>query len=403
MKIFKSALMTAALAGTMLAALPAFSQGTYQFQVPVQGLDVEAELTFTKVAAGAFHACGLTTAGGVMCWGGGGSGKLGNGLTESSALPVQVAGLESGVVDIQGGQSHTCALTDGGNMKCWGSNASGQLGNGQAPSWASVKTPIDVINLSNSVASIAVGYNHTCAVTATGAAYCWGSNSYGQLGTGTISTTGQSTPTLVQGLSTGVSSIAAGGEHTCAKTTSGTLRCWGNNATGAVGDGSWTRRTSPVNVEGFSSAVASVAAGRYHTCATDVSGKAYCWGNGGPGSLGNGTTQNRSTPTLVSGIGEGATAIDGGINHTCAIVSGTAKCWGYNNVGQIGDGTTTNRLTPVSVVGLDKPVISLTTGDQLSCAVVQGGKTYCWGANDIGQLGDGTIDNSSTPSQVVKE
>lgn len=335
-----------------------------------------------------------------MCWGGGSSGKLGNGSSTSTALPVQVIGLESGVVDVQAGQSHTCALTADGIMKCWGGNFSGQLGTGDK---TSSLVPVPVPSLGSNVASIAVGYNHSCAVTRAGAAYCWGFNMYGQLGNGSTSTTGILNPGVVIGLSSGVSSIATGGEHTCAKMTDATLRCWGNNSTGAVGDGSWTTRTSPVNVSGFSAAVTSVAAGRYHTCATDASGKAYCWGNGGPGSLGNGSTQHRRTPTLVSGITTGATAIDGGINHSCAIVNAAAQCWGYNNYGQVGDGTVTNKLTPVAVASLDGPVLSVAAGDHFSCALVEGGKVYCWGANDQGTLGDGTTGQSSVPVQVVKE
>lgn len=402
MNIYKSTRLAVAMVATMLIAFPASSQ-TFQFQVPIAGLNVETDLMFTKVAVGSTHACGLTPANGVMCWGSGGSGKLGTGNSASSALPVQVVGMESGVLDIQSGQSHTCALTSGGIMKCWGANGGGQLGNGIAPSLTSYSTPNNVIGLPSAVASIAVGYNHTCATTINGAAYCWGNNLYGQLGNGATSSTGQSTPTLVQGLSSGVSSIAAGGEHTCAKMISGSLRCWGNNTTGAVGDGTFTRRTSPVTINGLSSAVASVTAARYHTCATDVVGAAYCWGNGGQGSLGNGSTQNRSTPTLVSGINTGATLIDGGINHTCAIVNATAKCWGFNNKGQLGDGSTVNTLIPISVQGISKPLTSLSTGDYLTCAVEQGGKTYCWGQNSSGQLGNGTVSDSAVPTQVVKE
>ncbi len=188
-------------------------------------------------------------------------------------------------------------------------------------------------------------------MTTGGGAFCWGWNSYGQLGDGT--TTNRSTPVPVTGLSSGVVSLAAGSGHTCAVTTGGAARCWGWNSYGQLGDGTTTNRSTPVPVTGLPSGVASLAAGSGHTCAVTTGGAAKCWGWNSYGQLGDGTTTNRSTPVPVTGLPPEVASLAAGSGHTCAVTTGgTAKCWGYNFNGQLGDRTTTNRSTPVPVTGL---------------------------------------------------
>ena len=183
------------------------------------------------VTSGGAHACALVTGGGVKCWGSNAAGQLGNGTTIDSATPVDVVGLGSGVVAVSGGGAHTCALLGTGGVKCWGDNSFGALGGASATISA---VPIDVSGLSAGVAAISAGGNHTCAVLTTGGAKCWGHNANGQLGNGTF--TNASVPGDVAGLTAGVTSISSGGAHTCA-IVGGGAKCWGHSVFGELGGG----------------------------------------------------------------------------------------------------------------------------------------------------------------------
>ena len=224
----------------------------------------------------------------------------------------------------------------------------GQLGDNSTTNRV---TPVAVSGLSSGVVAIVAGYAHDCALTSGGAVKCWGRNSDGQVGDN--STTNRLTPVAVSGLSSGVIAITAGGLHTCAVTSGAAARCWGDNYSGALGDNSTTDRWTPVAVSGLSSGVVAIEAGGFHTCAQTSAGAAKCWGNNGSGRLGNNSTTTSLIPVAVSGLSSGVVAIKVGGYHTCALTSGGAdKCWGYNGYGELGDTTTTDRLTPVSVIGL---------------------------------------------------
>ena len=348
------------------------------------------------IAAGNVHTCAVTKAGGVVCWGFNALGELGDGTTTERQRPVAVSGLASGIAAISAGD-HTCALTSAGGLDCWGDNNGGSLGDGTRTARS---TPVAVSGLPGGVVAVATGWFHTCALTSAGGVDCWGGNLRGALGNGTR--TGSLTPVAVSGLSSGVAAISAAGLHTCALMTAGTVECWGENYSGQLGDGTTTDRSTPVVVSGLSGPVAAIAAGVDHTCALTSAGGVECWGDNEWGELGDGTTTNRSTAGTVSGLSGGVVAVTSHYSHTCALTSaGRVECWGDNEFGELGDGTTTQRHTPVVVSGLLTGVIAVSAGDNHTCVLTSAGGVECWGDNEYGQLGDGTKRERHRPVEVL--
>jgi alpha-tubulin suppressor-like RCC1 family protein len=255
---------------------------------------------------------------------------------------------------------------------------------------------------------VSAGGGHTCGVTTDNQAYCWGDNTFGQIGDGTSSETEpRLTPVAISG---GLSfrHVTAGGVHTCGLTTDNKAYCWGLNVDGQLGDGTATNRLTPVPVAGGLKFV-QLSAGGQHTCAlrkdlTPIGGtryRTYCWGENSNGQLGNGTTTWRRSPTLVSG-GLSFRQVSAGLEHTCALTaeSNKAYCWGWGEAGGLGSGTT-HALTPVAVATV-LTFQQISTGDGHSCALVRNRtqSVFCWGANG-GRLGDGTITNRMTPVRVL--
>ena len=361
----------------------------------VSGLSADV----ADIAVGGEHTCAVTRGGHVKCWGSDYMGTLGDGGDGQRLTPVEGLGLASGVIAVATGANHTCAVTRNGGAKCWGDNTNGQLGDGTAVNRIA---PVDVSGLTSGVAGITAGDFHTCALTTAGGAKCWGYNSAGQLGDGSAGNI-RRTPVDVIGLTSGVVGIDAGGRSTCARTGSGGAKCWGDNYDGAVGDGSSQNlRLTPVDVSGLTSGVATITGGNDFTCAVTGSGGAKCWGYNATGAIGDGSSGNdRLSPVDVSGLTNGVAAIGTGGGHTCAVTtSGGVSCWGSNSSGQLGDGTTTQRLTPVSVSGLTTGVSVVTGGYTHTCAVKSGG-VKCWGSNINGELGDGTTTNQISPVDVA--
>jgi alpha-tubulin suppressor-like RCC1 family protein len=395
---------------TLTATMNSLACGTtYHYRAVATdsgGTTAGADGTFTtlpcgtpsRVAAGAAHTCVLTAGGGVTCWGANDSGQLGDGTTTGRLWPVPVTGLATGVAAIAAGGYHTCLLTTAGGVRCWGANNYGQLGDGTTTDRS---TPAAVTGLDTGVTAIAAGESHTCAVTISGGVKCWGFNSNLQLGDGT--TTTRTAPVSVNLLARAAVAVTAGSFHTCALTINGGVTCWGDNWGGQLGDGTGMARTVPVAVSGLTSGVAAIAAGDYHTCAVTAGGGAMCWGSNESG-LGDGTiVMVREAPVPVTGLASGVEAIAVGRDHTCALTTGGGvQCWGGNGYGQLGDGTRTSSTVPVAVIGLTSGVAAIAAGADHTCAATTGGGAACWGRGNSGQLGDGTTLNRFVPTAVAR-
>lgn len=344
--------------------------------------------TVTSIDSRGAHNC-LVVSGAAKCWGNNFFATLGDGTSTDRVTPVQVSGLTDNVVAVTAGGIHSCALLASGGVKCWGDNRDGQLGDGTTQNRA---TPVQVVGLESGVKQIvASGYSFTCAILISGAAQCWGDNSWGQLGDGTK--TQRSTPVQVKGLTSGVLEISTFGPFACALTSARAVQCWG-----AQFDSS-----TPVQVPGWTSGVAHVSAGNGHLCALMQAGDVQCWGDNAAGGLGDGTTTSRYLPVQVFGLSSGVASISSGADRSCALLnSGAVQCWGVNDFGQMGDGTTINRLTPIQVTGLTGGVQSIAVGGQHSCALLTSGSIKCWGGNWSGQLGSGVpTDYSVTPIDLA--
>ena len=318
-----------------------------------------------------------------------------------------IAGAQSDIIascsmqfdDITAGRAHACGITVTGAAYCWGSNSNGQIGDPAVVMETNVPVPVTG---GLSFREISAGSDHTCGITTTSDGYCWGADASGQLGDGGTNTD-QSVPVLVFG-STGIlNSISGGSQHTCAVTIAGAGYCWGKNTEGQFGDNSKLTRTTPVAVSGpvvFKSISAGTGLlGSAHTCGFDTGNVAYCWGDNKSGQLGDGSNLERLVPAVVLG-GTSIAYLTSGDQYTCAVtLGGVGQCWGANADGQLGDGSTTPSNAPVSVTGLSR-LDGISTGSRFSCATSLG-TVYCWGDNFWGQLGDGTNINSSSPVMVT--
>ena len=357
---------------------------------------------FTTIAAGGSHTCGIVGDGAVWCWGSNSSGQLGTGPTSYSGepAPVSVTGGRN-FVAIAAGYGHTCALDGGGQAWCWGTNTNGQIGDGTTQQ----RTTAVGVTGGRKFSSIVAGNSHTCAIEAgTSKAWCWGTNVNGQLGDGSTGID-RTAPVLVTG-DLAFTRVAAGDWHTCGLVSAGAAWCWGYNGSGQLGEGSTGQHANPVAVSGGHSFTAIVA-GHAHTCSLAPTGAAWCWGDGGQGQIGNSTSpvsgsigSQNTNPVPVSG-GRSFAALAAGSGHTCGLVSGGATlCWGRNWNGQLGDGAVGGpKPTPAAVNGA-RAFQSLSAGGSHSCAVGTTGTAWCWGANWYGQLGNGTTGIQAVPVAV---
>jgi alpha-tubulin suppressor-like RCC1 family protein len=354
-----------------------------------EALPAVTNLSFSQISGGEYHSCGRTlSTNKLYCWGDNYYGQLGNGSRNSKKRPTPVSStLQFRWVSAGGG--HTCAIATNAKAYCWGSNSKGQLGDGTTTNQWSPKLVAGGYSWKQiEVGGFSAYAGFTCGLTTGGKILCWGANYDGQLGNGGTSYYPTSWPSEVSDIGVTYRQLAAGGGHTCAVSTTNKAYCWGAAENGQTGTGGIYY--TPAAVTG-GLAFRQVSAGANHTCGTTTGGKAYCWGYGNYGVLGNGTTTNRFAPRAVTGT-RTYSRVFASEYHSCGLTTGNqAYCWGTNDYGQLGDGTTTRRLVPVAVKG-GLLFAQLGSRGYHTCAVTAGtGVGYCWGLNSSGQVGDATL------------
>jgi alpha-tubulin suppressor-like RCC1 family protein len=383
-----------------------------------------------SVASGTYQGCAVVGGGQVRCWGSHGYGGLGNdtfGAAHSAAVVVKnVAGTGplTGVRMVAAGDYHACALLTNGQVRCWGDNSYGQLGDG---SQDESHRPLVVENAGGTgpltgVSSISAAGRTTCATLTNGQARCWGRGSEGELGNGGARAD-RPRPTPVVGIGgtgrlTGVVQVDVGYRTVCARLANRQARCWGSNVGGQLGIGTITaeplNHPSVVRNPGGSGPlqkVASISTGSDHACALLTDGSARCWGYNLAGKLGDGTDDQHPLPVVVrnaanNGPLRGIVELDAAAFHTCARrTDGRVRCWGQNDLGQLGSGAAlpgVDQLLPVAVrnAGNDGELAGVTqmdVTDMTTCVRLQNGQARCWGTGEDGNLGNG----SSTPAASV--
>ena len=353
----------------------------------------------TQVSSGARHSCAILDDGSVKCWGDNANGQLGDGTRTDHHEPQKVImPIGKKAVQISAGSYYSCAILDDGSVRCWGDNSYGQLGDGTDIE----RTSPVVVDLGpgNTALSLSSGESHTCAVLDDGSVKCWGENSNGQLGDGSKS--GSEVPVTVDFGGSEVVKISAGSYHTCAIMSNRSVKCWGDNWHGQLGDGTNTDRLMPVGVQVPSnSSAVTIDAGAFHTCLGMNDGAMFCWGFNAYGQIGNGGTSSTNSPAAVSlDSTQSPTSIYTGLFHTCALFDNSQmSCWGDNSLGQLGDGTIFSQLLP-NPVDLSTDALSISVGQRHSCSILVDASLECWGINSYGQLGDGTTNNRASPVKI---
>lgn len=327
----------------------------------------------TELAVGWDHACVRLSDGSVSCWGSNSHSQLAIATSTLEAnLPQDVTALGTVVTHVAAGGYGSCAIISDAGTYCWGENDFGQAGSGGT----AVRTsPTRITAHQSPIASLGMGRSHVCSVTSTGAVRCWGDNSAGQLAFGAITA--------------GATEAGAGSLHSCALV--GTqVRCWGDNAFGQLGAGDFMARTAPFTVPQVTAR--RLATGSNFTCAVLEDAGLACWGSNASGQLGTPGVDGGVSASPLPVVGPwAATAAAAGALHACLLTTqGAVFCWGTNAWGQLGDGTQTPRAVPTPVSGLTSGVVAIGVGFDHSCALLATGGVKCWGRNNQSQLGDGT-------------
>jgi len=352
---------------------------------------------FPDITAGAGHSCLLTTTGRIVCWGANQFDQLGGkdgpftaiegGHPRVEGIPgdwvkANVRGLSGKATAISSGSYHTCALVDVGGVQCWGRNDSGQLGDGTT---VERYTAVHVQGMDVPVTAITLGAIHSCALLETGSVRCWGDNVYGELGNGRSENS--SNPVDVQGLADPIVQLEAGGAFTCALSEDGKLYCWGNGSNGLFGDGLAKVYRAPILVDVIGQKLDMIVAGVYHLCARTTSGEILCWG-----ALSSEEQYTSSQPFKVKELTGMVVGMAAGGGYTCFLTTNNGvKCWGDNYFGQLGNGTNIGSWTPVDAIGASDNVLGIAAGFGHVCALMMEGGVHCWGDCSFGQCGDSTL------------
>ena len=382
-----------------------------------------------RYAAGSGTSCMTASNDVTYCWGSSNNlGQLGNGSDYSPAMtsgPISPGAIPSGVVlqTLAAGESHTCGIGSDAWAYCWGSNGASaggrRLGIGTNDGWRNVPTAVvrGAIPVGQTITHLAGGYGHSCAVASNNRIYCWGRNTYGELGNGSTTSTNAPVLTSYGNIPTSATiSKLVTGSTSCALTTAGVLYCWGQNNYGQLGDGTTTDRTTPRTVvtgaKPAATTVKDIDTKYSHACMVSSTDRVYCWGQNNHGQLGDGTTVNRSSPVQVAlGARPGAQVnqLVVGNYFTCVLISFDfwPYCWGDSRgTGLLGNGSMTgSSSTPVAVARGQIPpgatVQRLFAGYEHMCALASDGELYCWGRNGSGELGDGTTTHRAAPQRVT--
>ncbi|HEY3593985.1 MAG TPA: hypothetical protein VGL13_08925, partial [Polyangiaceae bacterium] len=288
----------------------------------------------------------------------------------------------AGALRLTSGEYHSCAL-DVGGVRCWGFNQDGELGDGSSNNSRPLPTSPAIPGVT--VRAVVSGGYHVCVLSTLGGVRCWGLNTFGQLGVGSSTDIPLLATPPATDVFTNAKAISAGAHHTCVLTNAGGVRCWGNNSSGQLGDGTTTdRSTPPANDIAIGVPVLAVVASAYNTCVLTTAGGVRCWGDAEFGLLGDGTFSDRSSPpTSDIALGARVVALGVGSAHICALTDAHGvRCWGANDRGELGDGTNTDRATPPATdVLVGEPVQAVSVGDYHTCVLTMTGNVWCWGDN----------------------
>ena len=417
-----------------------------------------------QVSLGYFHTCALTSQGQVKCWGRGSSGQLGNDGTDNREYPVAVVENDGSgsflnkMLQVSSGGEHTCALSIGGKVVCWGKGDDGRLGDGAS---SSQDHPVAVVDGNGSNRSLRLGIHkriwgcysdstcrqfdsielykndgggvwgqirsggkHTCALASSGTVWCWGGGGYGQLGND--DTNNKDHPVIVVEASgstnplTDIVQISAGEYHTCALTSQKTVQCWGLGLNGQLGNDATVDKDYPVTVVETSGStnpltdIVQISSKKNHVCGVNAWGRVVCWGQGTSGELGNSASVNTSHPVEVAavdgeaGLLEDVIQVSTGSSHTCALTAhGEVLCWGKGDDGQLGSRDTENKNHPIHVMEKEgstrflSGIVQISSGADHTCAVNFQGQVVCWGKGGDGRLGNNSTDNEHYPVTVM--